>query len=103
MKKASNKIYLPIPKWQIGVLLFSSLVIFLTTISIESYLGDLNLWFFIGSFLLFIPAYVIIYLDIAKRPISHLWATALIIIPIVTPFVYLALRDELKAEQPELI
>lgn len=101
--KVPNKASLPIPKWQISVLLFSSLVIFLITISIESYLGDLNLLFFIGSFLLFIPAYVMLFLDIANRPITHLWSTAMLTIPVVTPFVYLALRDELKAEQPELI
>lgn len=103
MRKGSDKVLLPIPKWQIGTLLFTSLAIFIATAGFETYLGDLSLWFFVGSFILFIPAYVILYRDIADRPISHLWASALLIIPIVTPFVYLAMRDQLKAEKPELI
>lgn len=102
MRKSKKK-ELIIPKWQIGVLLFTSLAIFITTIAIESYLGELSLWFFIGSSLLFIPAYALLFWDISERNISHLWATGMLTIPVVIPFVYLALRDELKEEQTKLI
>lgn len=101
--KPPVKVSLPIPKWQIGTLLFTSLTIFIVAAGFENYLGHLSLWFFIGSFIIFLPAYIILYKDIADRSISHLWASALLIIPIVTPFVYLAMRDELQAEKPELI
>ncbi len=92
-----------IPKLQIAILLFTSLAIFICSILFEQFLGDLNLWFIIGSFLLFIPAYITLFLDMASRPITHLWTGAMLIVPIITPFAYLAVRDRLKTELPVLV
>lgn len=103
MKNKSEKILLPITKWQIGVLLLSAPTIFVATAVFETQLGHLSVWFFIGSFLLFMPAYIILFLDIANRQITHLWSVAMLTIPIIAPFVYLYMRDELKATEPELI
>lgn len=101
--KDSEEIDLMLSRNQLCALLFTSLAIFLSYIVFEMELGQLNLWFIIGSFLLFLPAYIVIYLDIADRPITHLWSVAMISLPVLTPFVYLVFRDSLKAEQPQVI
>ncbi|OEK00635.1 hypothetical protein BFP97_03550 [Roseivirga sp. 4D4] len=99
----TRKTELTIPRWQIAILLITSFSIFVFSISFETYLGELDLLFFVGSFLLFIPAYIILFTDIAARPITHLWSTAMLTVPVVTPFVYLAFRNKLKPAMPELV
>lgn len=98
-----NERELIIPRWQLAILLLTSFSIFVFSVRFEAFLGELDLLFFIGSLVLFIPAYIILFADIAARPITHLWSTAMLTVPVVTPFVYLAFRNKLKPALPELV
>lgn len=101
--KTKKEVELLIPKWQLGILLTTSTVLLLTGIVFETYLADLSVWFVVSGFVLFVPAYVIIGADIASRNITHLWAMAMLTVPVAPLFVYLFMRDKINTVQPELV
>lgn len=98
-----KEVELKIPKWQLGILLVSSAVLLLLGTVFESFTGDLALWLLISGFVLFLPAYAIVGIDIASRRITHRWFVFMLTIPILAPFVYVLVRDRLKPELPELV
>jgi len=101
MKKADPE--LPIPRTQLGILLFSSAVLLLLGIAFDMYLSDFVSLFLVCGFVLFLPAYVIVGMDIAARKITHRWSVFMLTLPFIAPFVYYFVRDKLKPVQPELV
>ncbi|MFY0592280.1 hypothetical protein [Roseivirga sp.] len=103
MKESHRKIEMPIPKWQLGILLIVSGILLSLGTFFEAILSDFNLLFLICGAVLFVTAFIITGLDIAARPITHRWLVFMITLPVIAPFVYFIFRDRLKPVEPEVI
>jgi drug/metabolite transporter (DMT)-like permease len=85
------------PKWMVGCLLASALFLFIFGISQELTMYN-GIEVFALALVFFIPCYIALFRDIAKRRLPYYWGHLMILLPMLGPFVYFLVRGKIKSE-----
>lgn len=102
MSGTKTDVKLVLPKWVIGLMLLVSAVLFILD-PIAQLIDQGSLTLEIVMLVLFLPAYVLLFVDIGNRDISHTWSFLLIVLPFLGPFIYFLYRDRIKPEEPIVV
>jgi len=75
------------PRWVVGTLLSFSAILFLTGAFAKLEFNQ-GLELFLPAILLFIPCYIAMYMDVAKRRLPYHWNMLLLLLPFLGVYVY---------------
>ncbi|MBO6495663.1 MAG: hypothetical protein JJ909_08045 [Roseivirga sp.] len=83
------------PKWAVGTLLSFALLLFIFGIS-QSLTFDNAPAVFILAFACFLPCYIALFMDIAKRRLPYHWGMLMLFLPFLGPYIYFLSQSHLN-------
>ena len=81
------------PRWVVGTLLLFALLLFILAITLYS-----SPVMFILATVCFLPCYVAMYMDAAKRRLPFHWAMLLLYLPFLGAYIYFLIRDKITRD-----